>query len=31
MINITVSGIKELQAELKDFSERRLRAAVATP
>lgn len=30
MINITVSGIKELQAELKDFSERRLRAAVAT-
>ncbi len=30
MIDIKVTGIKELQAELQDFSERRLRAAVAT-
>ena len=29
-IDITVKGLKELQADLKDFSERRLRAAVAT-
>ncbi len=29
-INIKIDGIKELQSNLKDFSERRLKAAVAT-
>lgn len=29
-VDITVSGLKELQASLKDFSERRLRSTIAT-